>query len=156
MGQKKTYEVNLSTEERAHLENIVSSGVEKARKLTRARILLKASRNWTDKEICNALDVGSATVGRVRKKFAEAGLDAALNRKKSSRHYATKIDGHCEAHLIALVCGPVPEGRARWTVRLLTEHLIELEQVELESVSHETVRQALKKTNLSLGKTNNG
>lgn len=156
MGRKKTYDVDLSIEEREHLENIVSSGVEKARKLTRARILLKANRNWTDKEISNALDVGLSTVGRVRKKYAEAGLKAALNRQKSSRHYATKINGHCEAHLIALVCGPAPEGRARWTVRLLRDRLVELEQVELESVSHETVRQTLKKMNLSLGKTNSG
>lgn len=93
MGKKKTYVVNLSQAEREHLENIVSSGIEQARKLTRARILLKADHDWTDKEISNALDVGSATVERIRKRYAEQGIMAALERKKSSRQYESKIDG---------------------------------------------------------------
>ena len=156
MGKKKTYEVNLTTVERNHLENIVSTGVEKARKLTRCRILLKADKDWTDKAISNALDVGTATVERIRKQYAEVGLDAAINRQPSKREYKRKMDGQAEAHLIALACGPTPEGRSRWSVRLLSDKLVELEQVDIETISHETVRQVLKKTNLSLGRINSG
>lgn len=155
MGKKQTYVVDLSQSEREHLENMVSSGTEKARKLTRARILLKADHSWTDREISNALDVGTATVERIRKRYAENGLSSALNRKKSSRQYDQKIDGEIEAHLIALACGSPPEGRARWTIRLLSDRLVNLEQVKLEAVSRETVRKVLKKTNLNLGRRNN-
>jgi transposase len=156
MSRKKVYEVNLSESERNHLDNLVSTGVEKARKLTRARILLKANEGWTDKQIRRALNVGQATVGRVRKRYTEGGMDASINRKLTTRQYRRKIDGQAEAHLIALVCGDPPEGYARWSLRLLSERLVALEQVEIDSVSHETVRQTLKKTNLSPGRTNNG
>lgn len=156
MGRKKTYEVNLSKSERNHLENLVSKGVEKARKLTRARILLKADENWLDHEISEALDVGMATVIRIRKKYALEGLDAALNRRKSSRVYDHKVDGKAEAHLIALACSQPPEGYSKWTLRLLADRFVALEQVELESISYETVRRVLKKTNSSRGKSNNG
>jgi transposase len=156
MSRKKVYEVNLSESERNHLDNLVSTGVEKARKLTRARILLKANEGWTDKQIRRALNVGQATVGRVRKRYTEGGIDASINRKPTTRQYRRKIDGQAEAHLIALVCGDPPEGYARWSLRLLSERLVALEQVEIDSVSHETVRQTLKKTNLSPGRTNNG
>jgi len=145
MPRKKTYEVELAQSERDHLENLVSTGVAKARKLTRARILLKADEDWTDDAISQALDVGMATVGRIRRKYADGGLNNALNRKPSSRQYERKIDGKTEAHLVALVCGKAPEGYARWTLRLLADRLVRLEQVKIESVSHETVRQALKK-----------
>jgi transposase len=156
MPRKQEHEVNLSLSERNHLENLVSTGIEKARKLTRARILLKADEKWPDKEISQALDVGTATVGRVRRRYAENGLERAINRKPSSRQYKRKIDGQTEAHLIALACGDAPEGYADWSMRLLADHLVKLEQVEIESVSHETVRQALKKTTLSPGRINNG
>lgn len=156
MSKKKIYDVNLSIAERNHLENLISTGVEQARKLTRARILLKADEKWLDKDISEAIDVGQATVERIRKKYVEAGLEAALNRKPSSRQYERKLDGAAEAHLTTLVCGEVPEGRSRWTLRLLAERLVKLEQIEVESVSYETIRRVLKKTNLSLGKTNNG
>jgi transposase len=156
MARKQEYQVKLSQSERDHLENLVSTGTEKARKLTRARILLKADEGWADKEIAKALDVGSATVGRIRRRYAREGLDSALNRKKSRRQYERKLDGADEAHLIALACGEPPAGYARWSLRLLSERLVSLEQVEVESVSHETVRQVLKKTNLSLGGTSNG
>ena len=108
---------------------------------------LKADESWTDDAISQALDVGMATVGRIRRKYADGGLNNALNRKVSSRQYEYKIDGKVEAHLVALVCGKAPEGYARWTLRLLADRLVRLEQVKIESVSHETVRQALKKTN---------
>lgn len=156
MPRKKVYDVHLSPSERDHLENLVSTGVEKARKLTRARILLKADEGWTDKEVSKALDVGTATAARVRRRYAKGGLKNAINRKPSSRHYERKIDGKTEAHLIALVCGDAPKGYAEWSLRLLADRLVRLEQVEIESVSHETVRQALKKTTSSPGKMNNG
>jgi transposase len=153
---KKIYDVHLSTSERDHLENIISSGTENARKLTRSRILLKADENWLDKEICAALDVGRATVERIRRRYVEEGLNIALNGRKTTRQYNRKVDGRDEAHLIALVCGAPPEGRANWSLRLLAEKFVVLEETTVESISHETVRQVLKKTNLSLGKTKNG
>ena len=153
---KKIYEVELSASERDHLENIVSSGTEKARKLTRARILLKADEGWTDPQIQAALNVSRPTVERVRRKYVMEGLTAALNRKQPDREYERKIDGRDEAHLIALVCGDPPDGYAKWSMRLLAERFVALEHVEVETVSHETVRQVLKKMNLSPGKTNNG
>ena len=153
---KKIYQVELSTSERDHLENIVSSGTEKARKLTRARILLKADEGWTDPQIQAALDVSRPTAERVRRKYVTEGLNAALNRKQPDREYQRKVDGRDEAHLIALVCGDPPEGNAKWSMRLLAERFVMLEQVEIESISHETIRQVLKKTNLSPGKTNSG
>ena len=151
MPRKKVYEVKLSEPERNHLINLVSTGTEKARKLTRARILLKANEAWTDEAISQALDVGIATVGRVRQRYVEAGLEGVLNRKPSRRQYERKIDGNSEAHLIALSCSEPPAGYARWTLRLLARELVKLEQVEVEAVSHETVRQVLKKTTLSRG-----
>lgn len=156
MPRKREYEVKLSPSERDHLTNLISAGTENARKLTRARILLKADEGWPDEMISRALDVGIATVGRIRRKYAEGGLDKALNRQPSSRQYERKIDGKTEAHLVALVCGEPPEGYAKWTLRLLADRLVKLEQVKIESVSHETVRQVLKKTTLSPGKTSNG
>lgn len=156
MGRKQEYQVKLSAEERDHLINTLSNGVENARKLTRIRILLKANENWTGAETANALDVGQATVERVRKRYSQEGLDSAINRKPPNREYARKIDGKTEAHLIALVCGDPPPGYANWNLRLLAERLVILDQVEIESVSHETVRRVLKKTNLSLGKRKNG
>lgn len=152
---KKKYIVKLTPDEREELRTLVSSGVAKARKLTRARILLKADEGWTDKAISEALDVGTATVGRVRKRFVETGLEA-INRRKPRRRYERKIDGQAEAHLIALACSAPPEGRKRWTLRLLADKLVTLEEVDIESVSHETIRQVFKKTGLSLGDTNNG
>ena len=95
-------------------------------------------------------------MGRIRKLYAMEGLVRALNRKPPERAYERKMDGKTEAHLVALVCEEPPKGRVRWTLRLLSEHLVALEQVEIESISHETVRQTLKKTNSSLGRTSNG
>jgi len=152
---KKKYIVNLAEEERRELEALISSGAEKARKLTRARILLKADEGWTDTAISEALDVGRSTVERVRKRFVDSGL-AAITRRKSRRRYERKLDGHAEARLIALACSAPPKGRKRWTLRLLADKLVLLEEVDVDTVSHETVRQVLKKTNLSLGDMNNG
>jgi Homeodomain-like domain len=150
----KKYFVTLTSEERSYLEKLVSSGSAPARKLRRARILLKSDcseegPNWTYKAICNAFDVNSLTVTNIRKAFAEGGLDQALNRKKPDREYEHRLDGNAEAHLLALACSAAPEGYERWSLRLLQERFVRLEIVE--SVSHETIRTTLKKTNLSLG-----
>ncbi|MBC8506773.1 MAG: helix-turn-helix domain-containing protein [Chloroflexi bacterium] len=109
-----------------------------------------------DKDISEALDVGRATVERIRKKYFEKGLEYAINRKPSSRQYERKIDGKTEAHLIALSCGDAPAGYADWTLRLLADRLVKLEQVEIETISHETVRQVLKKSASNHGSRSNG
>jgi transposase len=152
----KKYVVTLTEEERAYLHGLFSSGKESVRRLTRARILLKADENWADKAICEAFDVSLATVERVRCRFVEEGLEAALNRRPTRRWYERKLDGKAEAHLIALACSEPPDGHKGWSFRLLAEQLVTLEQVEVESISHETVRQVLKKTKLSPGKESSG
>lgn len=152
----KKYVVDLTSDEREELETLISSGEANARKLTRARILLKADEDWTDAAISEALDVGTATVERVRRRFVEWGGVAAIERRKPRRRYERKLDGDAEARLIALACSAPPEGRKRWSLRLLADRFVALETVDIESVSHETVRRVLKKTNLSLGGTSNG
>ena len=147
MPRHKTYVVELSKAQRDHLENLISSGTAKVRVLTRARILLKADDDWTDIAIHEALDVSRPTVERTRKRFVEQGFEVALQGKKSSRVYETKLDGKAEAHLLSLVCSDPPAGYARWTLRLLADRLVKLEQVEIQSVSYETIRQTLKKMN---------
>ncbi len=153
---RKKYIVDLTDEEREELETLISSGVAPARKLTRARILLKADEDWTDKAISEALDVGTATVERTRKRFVEWGGISAIERRKPRRRYERKLDGDAEARLVALACSAPPEGRERWTLKLLAEKIVTLEAVDIESVSYETVRRVLKKTGLSLGATNAG
>jgi transposase len=153
---KKKYIVDLTPDERQQLEKLISSGTERARKLARARILLKADEGWTDEAISEALGVGTATVERVRKRFVEWGGIAAIERRKPRRRYERKLDGDAEARLIALACSAPPEGRERWTLRLLAEKLVTLEEVDIESISYETVRSVLKKTNSSLGDTSSG
>jgi hypothetical protein len=148
------YFVSLTAEERSCLEKLLSSGEAPARKLRRAQILLKSDSseggpNWTYEAICNAFDVNSVTVTNIRKDFSEGRLEQALNRKKPEREYKHRLDGHAEAHLVAMVCGEAPEGYDRWTLRLLKDRFVKLEIVE--SVSHETIRATLKKINLSLG-----
>ena len=150
----KKYFVELTSEEQSYLEKLVSSGSGPARKLRRARILLKSDcsedgPNWTYQAICNAFDVNSLTVTNIRKAFAEGGLENALNRKKPDREYEHRLDGKAEAHLIALACSDAPEGYERWSLRLLQERFVRLEIVD--SVSHETIRTTLKKKKLSLG-----
>jgi len=152
----RKYVVTLTQEERDSLRQMLSAGKERARKLTRARILLKADENWTDEAIHQALDVSISTIERTRRRFVEEGLEAALNRRPSTRQYERKLDGNAEAHLIALACSSPPAGRKHWSLRLLAEKLVTLEQVDVDSVSHETVRQTLKKTNLSLGRRSSG
>jgi transposase len=146
----KKYIVTLTDEERLDLEQLVRTGKAAAYKITHARVLLKADASeggpaWTDEQIAGALDVSRATVERLRQRFVEEGLEAALCRRKQARPSRERtFDGAAEARLIALACSQPPVGRASWTLRLLAEKLVELEVVD--SVSHETVRQALKKT----------
>jgi len=142
----KYYIVTLDSKEREMLHNMINSGTERARKLTHARILLKADEGWSDEDICKALDVGIATVQRVRKRFVLEGLEAALNRRRPRREYSRKFDGEQEARLIAVTCSQPPEGSARWSLRLLAERVIQLKIVD--TVSHETIRQVLKDNEL--------
>jgi transposase len=155
----KKYRVTLTPEERTTLEQLLQRGSTKkglvaARTLTHARILLKADESadrpaWTDSAICQALDVGLSTVARVRQAFVEAGVEAALQRRPAQRPRRRKLDGVQEAHLLALVCSTPPAGQARWTLRLLADQLVQLQYVDY--VSHETVRQVLKKVTSSPG-----
>lgn len=147
------YVVDLTTEEREALLQLIKRGKPSARKVNRARILLKADEGMKDEEIANALNTGRAMVERVRKRFVLEGLEAALNEYPRPGR-ARKLSGREEAHFVALVCSQAPEGHKRWTLRLLADKLVELELTE--EISHETVRQLLKKTNLSLGKIESG
>jgi transposase len=151
---EKRYHVTLMEDERRFLEKMVSTGKAAAKKLVRARILLLADEaedrpGKSDPEICEALGCGRATVERVRKQLVEDGLELTLQPARSQRVYQRRLDGKAEAHLIALTCGAPPAGSARWTLRLLADQMVALEHVE--AVSHETVRQMLKKTNSSRG-----
>jgi transposase len=147
----KKYRVTLTEEERKSLEQLISRGKGAARKLLHARILLKADESvgWSDEGISEALDVSLSTIGRVRERFVKDGLEAALERKAPQRVYQRRLDGAQEAHLVALVCSPPPEDRGRWTLQLLADKMVELDYVE--HVSKETIRQTLKKMNLSPG-----
>lgn len=151
---EKRYRVTLTEEERQELEKMVSAGKAAARKLVRARILLLADQAdggpaRSAPEITEALGCGRATVERTRKQFVEEGFEAVLDPRPTTRIYERRLDGTAEAHLVALACGAPPEGRARWTLRLLADRMVGLGHVE--SVCHEAVRQTLKKTNSSLG-----
>lgn len=151
---KKRYIVTLVPEERRMLQEMLSRGKAAARKLMHARILLKADvaaggPGWNDEAIVEALEVGRATVERVRKELVEEGLQAALERRKPCRQYRRKLDGDGEAHLIALACQKPPEGHHHWTLKLLADRMVQLEYVD--ELSYQTVRRTLKKTNSSLG-----
>jgi transposase len=147
----KKYRVTLTAEERQGLQDLIAAGQAAAQKLTHARILLKADAAeagpaWTDAEIAEALEVGVATVERVRRRFVEEGLEAALVRKPQARPSRRRtLDGRAEAKLIALACSAPPDGRKVWTMRLLADKLVELEVVP--SICDETVRRTLKKAN---------
>ena len=151
----KQYPVILDSSQRDYLIDLIGSGKESARKLTRARILLKADAGefgpaYSDKAIKEAVEVSIPTIERTRKTFALEGFTAALTPKKRSNvSRPQKFDGEKEAHLIALACSDAPEGYSRWTLRLLAEKMVELNH--FSSISHESIRQVLKKTNLDLG-----
>ena len=152
MNQK--YFVKLTETERSQLKEMITSGEASARQIRRAYILLKSDcsdegPNWNYQAICDAYDVSSLTVYNVRKNYVEGGLKRAILRKKPDREYKRRLEGEGEAHLIALACSEPPDGYESWSLRLLQDRMICLEIVE--NISHETIRQTLKKTSSNLG-----
>ncbi len=146
----KRYIVELTSQERENLESLISKGRTSALKQRRARILLKADVSpegpgWTDQRISDSLEVGLRTVERTRRQLVEQGLEKTLEHRPRPRPpQDLLLDGAKEAKLVALACGAPPEGYARWSLRLLADRFVALGHVE--SISHETVRQGLKKT----------
>jgi transposase len=148
MNEKK-YRITLTDDEREYLMTLIRKGKTTARTITRARVLLKAEASeydpgHTDEQIRRALDVGLATIYRIRQTFVEEGLDRALRPRKANREYQRKLNSEQEVQLIALACGKLPPGFARWTLRLLARRFVDLHHVD--HVCPETVRQTLKKT----------
>ena len=150
------YIVELTDEERNKLKEIVSKNNARRSTIVNAYILLRSDTacGWLYDEIAQAYDVSTKKVEFVRKRFVEEGMEAALSRKPVTNVHRRKMTGEEEAHLIALCCSQAPEGHERWTLRMLADKMVELDIVA--SVSHETIRQTLKKTNLSPGKRKNG
>ena len=143
------FTVTLPSDERTRLLKLIVTGTAAARKLLYARILLKADRGpagraLTDPAIAEALETTKNTVARVRQRYVQLGLKGALSRRATRRVYQRKLDGVGEAHLVAVSCGPAPEGHTRWTLHLLADRLVALHVVE--SISPDTVRRTLKKT----------
>lgn len=151
----KKYTVTLTEDERDYLKAISSKGSHKSQKVINALILMGCDEGEhqeersTNEGIARILKIGMRKIDRVKKRFVEHGLEVTLNGMKGSRTYAKKVDGDFEAHLIALTCSDPPEGFARWSLRLLADKAVELEYID--QISHETIRQVLKKTNSSLG-----
>ena len=167
MGRGRRDKVLLTSEQRNKLENISRNGHAPAKKILHAQVLLmcdegtQAQRKWTDEEIGSALNIHRNSVGRIRKRFLEQGIEPSLNRRaprsgslrdRISPPNPPKLNGEQEAQLIALCCSTPPEGRAHWSLRLITKEL-KIRGIVTE-ISHETVRSHLKKTNYVLGKNN--
>jgi hypothetical protein len=156
----RKYTVTLTQEERNYLKEIKSKGKHKSQKVINALILLGCDtgefqdKRSTNEEISRVLKIGMRKIDRVKKRFIEEGMDITLNGKKGSRIYAKKADGDFEAHLVALSCSEPPEGFSRWSLRLLADKVVELEYID--QVSHETIRQVLKKTKLNRGVVKDG
>jgi transposase len=146
----KKYRVTLTAAEREELAGLLARGKADVRRLKHAQILLKADEaeggpGWSDERTAEAVGVGLTTVERIRQRFVEEGLASALSPYRGGKRvYERKLDGEQEAHLIALACATPPAGHARWTLRLLARRMVELAYVD--ALSHETVRQTLKKT----------
>jgi hypothetical protein len=138
------YPITLTDDQRAELRRLLRRGTAPARKLMHARVLLKADAGLGDAAVAEALEIHPTTVWRVRRRFVAEGFASALEHKHPAQPKPPRLDGRAEAHLIALACSAPPPGRARWTLRLLAEALVELELVP--GVSPETVRRTLKKT----------
>jgi len=156
----KKYTITLSQDERIYLKEIKSKGKHKSQKVINALILLGCDagefqdKRSTNEEISRVLKIGMRKIDRVKKRFIEDGMEITLNGKKGSRLYAKKVDGDFEAHLVALSCSDPPEGFTRWSLRLLADKVVELEYID--QISHETIRQVLKKTKLNLGVAKDG
>lgn len=147
------YKVKLTESERSHLLDIARRGKASARKVKRALILCKADEGLSDQEIARSVYVGTSTVGRVRKRFVEEGLDRTLNERPRPGQ-KPKLDSRQQAHMVAIACSPAPEGHTHWTLQLLADKVVELEFSE--SIALETLRQMLKKTNSSHGRRRSG
>ena len=150
---RERYTIELITEERERLNQLVRGGRHSARIVTRARILLKIDEGWNAPQIAAALDVSKGTVYGVKRRYAEGGLDGVLHDRVQANRFR-KLDDKGEAHLIALACSDAPEGHDHWTLQLLADRMVELGVVE--SLSYETVRLKLKKTSSSRGASNSG
>ena len=149
MSMDAKYVVRLEAEEREKLGTLITKGGRAAAVLKRVRVLLKADQSdgragWNDQRIAEFAEVSLSTVHRIRQQFVEEGFEAAVFRKSATTRQYRKLDGTQEARLIAIACGPAPKGRARWTMQLLADRLVELEIVD--RISDETVRRTLKKT----------
>jgi len=149
----KKYIVELTSEERKQLQQLVKKGKVSGYKIRHAQMLLKADQGnkgpgWPDVQVAEVFAAHVTTVERLRKRFVEQGLEVALERNKRN-NYARKLDGNGEAHLIAIACSDPPTGRSEWSLRLLADRLVELSVVD--SISYMTVSRTLKKTNLSRG-----
>ena len=151
----KLYKVTLRAEERGELEAVTHKGSHQSQKVINALILLNCDEGEFNghrtrgEDVANILRISMRKIDRVKKRFVEEGLDAALGRQQSQRIYERKADGELEAHLVAMSCGEPPEGFARWSLRLLADRAVELEYAD--SLSYETVRRVLKKTKSNSG-----
>jgi transposase len=151
----KKHTIELTKEQREALEHLIKKGNAPARKILHAQVMLKIESgeegpNWSDQQVKEVFGVGGATIWRIRRRFLEHGLEDALNRRlQPERPEKQKIDGEQEAHLIAITCSPAPEGYKRWSMRLLSDTLVELGY--FEEISHKTVWVALKKINSNRG-----
>ena len=156
----KKFTITLTKNERDELKQITSKGKHKSQKVINALILLGCDRGSfqekfsTNEQISRVLKTSMRKIDRVKKRFVVDGLDVALNGRKGSRVYEKKADGDFEAHLVALSCSNPPEGFCRWSLRLLADKVVELDYID--SISHESIRRILKKTNLSLGSKKDG
>ena len=156
----KKYTITLTQDERKYLKGIKFKGKHKSQKVINALILLGCDtgefqeKRSTNEEISRMLKIGMRKIDRVKKRFIEEGMDITLNGKKGSRIYAKKADGDFEAHLVTLSCSDPPKGFSRWSLRLLADKVVELEYID--QISHETIRQVLKKTKLNLGVAKDG
>jgi len=144
---QKTYTIKLNPKEQDRIKKLISRGTEKARKLKRCHILLMANEQKTDAQITEALHVSMNTVFRIRQRYANNGLESALNEQHRPGQ-PPKFSGKQQAKITAIACSKAPEGRSRWTLRLLADKVVELDIVN--SISHQSVENILKKTNLSL------
>lgn len=157
MSREAKYVMRLTEEERSMLQALLGKPRVAAAKVWRARMVLKADVDgpgWSDPKIGEAFDVGLSTIHRLRQRLVEEGVEAALSRRPSTQQRVPKLDGAKAARLIALACSSPPEGRARWTLKLLADQLVELDIVD--DISAETVRQTRKKTHSSRGGSSSG
>ncbi len=156
----KKFTVTLTEEERAELKKISSKGRHRSQKVLNSLVLLGCDegeyqeKRSTNEEISRVLKTSMRKIDRVKKRFVVDSLDVALNGRKGSRVYAKKVDGDFEAHLVALSCSEPPKGFARWSLRLLADKVVEFDYID--SISHESIRRVLKKTNSSLGSAKDG